>query len=149
MRPGRISLKYYRQKPRLDPDTEGGRVGVQADGKGVGMIAGEKPDAPKEQKARRGKGEKRGGLRRMAGKQVAFQELAERVSKRDPSGEKKIVIFLDGEKALEDQIRSIFAQAGLAERIEAIVLDIMHVMEYLWEAPTRFMVRRAKNAIPG
>ena len=36
----------------------------------------------------------------MSGKQQAFEELAERVQKRDPEGEKKIVVFLDGEKAL-------------------------------------------------
>ncbi len=58
------------------------------------------------------------------------------VKRRDPEGEKKIVIFLDGERALKDQLLIAFRQEGLSERIEAVVLDIMHVMEYVWEAGT-------------
>jgi len=192
---GSYFTEFYRQKPIFDPATEGSFLGVQADGKGVRMIPSEKPQAVKDPKARRGKGDKSGGLRRMAvatadftfkpgprspeeivavimkeniqaeaaqntvkrdlqgdkgarealnvqvaasmaGKQAAFAELAERVKRRDPKGEKKIVVFLDGEKALEDQLLISFREAGLAERIDAVVLDIMHVMEYVWEAGT-------------
>ena len=189
---GGYFAEFYRQKPIFAPETEGSHIGVQADGKGVRMISSEKPENGKEEKARRGKGEKSGGLRRMAvatadftfnpsprspeemvevlmkenveqrraksreerkkrringeeeprkalnvhvaagmgGKQQAFEELAERVQKRDPEGEKNIVVFLDGEKALEDQLRLSFSKAGLGERIEAVVPDIMHVMAY-------------------
>jgi hypothetical protein len=192
---GRYFTEFYRQKPVFDPETEGSLIGVQADGKGVRMIPSEKPQASKGAKPRRGKGDKSGGLRRMAvatadftfnpgprspeeivavlmreniqakgaantvekqvgrgnrarealnvqvaasmaGKQVAFTELAERVKRRDPNGEKKIVVFLDGERALEDQLFLSFKEVGLAERIDAVVLDIMHVMEYVWEAGT-------------
>ncbi len=65
----------------------------------------------------------------MAGKQVAFAELAElaeRVGRRD----------LEGERALEDQLLLCFWEAGLAARIDDVVLDILHVMEYLREAGT-------------
>lgn len=192
---GRYFTEFYRQKAPFDPATEGRVIGLQADCKGVRMISSEKPEQGKEQKARRGKGEKSGGLRRdavatadftfnpeprsaeeivqilmkesmgqksyqdalekrkkgqeeprkalnvqvaagMAGKQQAFEELTERVKKRDPGRDKKIVVFLDGEKALEDQLLLSFERAGLAERLDAIVLDIMHVMEYLWDAGT-------------
>ena len=190
--------EFYRQKPAFEAETEGSVIGVEADGKGVRMISSEKPEVSKEEKARRGKGEKSGGLRRMAvatadfsfnpsprsaaemvkvlmkenveqrrvqsrterekrriegakeprralnvqvaaemgGKQRAFEELARRVRKRDPEGEKKIIVLLDGEKALEDQLCLSFAKAGLEEQVEAVVLDIMHVMSYLWEAGT-------------
>ena len=67
----------------------------------------------------------------MAGKRRAFEELAERVKRRDPLGEKKIVVLLDEEKAPEDQLFLTFDRADLAERIDAIMLNIMHVMEYL------------------
>lgn len=194
---GRYFTEFYRQKSVFDPATEGSILGVQADGKGVRMIGSEKPQAvSKDRKPRRGKGEKSGGLRRMAvatadftfnpgprsaeqmvavlmkehiqgeaaqnpgqkkdrrgekgarealnvqvaasmaGKQVAFAELAERVGRRDPEGEKPIVVFLDGERALEDQLLICFREAGLEARIDAVVLDILHVMEYLWEAGT-------------
>ena len=55
----------------------------------------------------------------MGGKQRAFEELARRVRKRDPEGEKKIIVLLDGEKALEDQLCLSFAKAGLEEQVEA------------------------------
>lgn len=63
---GSYFTEFYRQKPAFDLATEGSIIGVQADGKGVRMIASEKPQGSKEPKARRGKGEKSGGLRRMA-----------------------------------------------------------------------------------
>jgi hypothetical protein len=72
----------------------------------------------------------------MAGKEAAFAQLAERVRGRDPTGRKPIAILLDGEKALEKQMRSAFRKAGLWPRVDAVVLDIMHAMEYLWEAGT-------------
>lgn len=192
---GSYFTEFYRQKPIFDPATEGSVLGVQADGKGVRMIASEKPQAVKDPKPRRGKGDKSGGLRRMAvatadftfnpgprspeemvavlmkennqpeaaentvernlggekrvrkalnvqvaasmaGKQVAFAELGERVKRRDPEGEKRIVVLLDGEKALEDQLLISFREAELAERVDAVILDILHVMEYLWAAGT-------------
>jgi hypothetical protein len=205
---GRYFTEFYQQKPVFDPATEGSIIGVQADGKGVRMIASEKPQAVmKDAKPRRGKGDKSGGLRRMAvatadftfnsgprsaeemvavlmkeniraeaaqnpverdlgggkgarealnvqvaasmaGKQVAFAELAERVKRRDPEGEKKIVIFLDGERALEDQLLLSFREAGLAERIDAVVLDILHVMEYLWEAGTALHGEKGAGRTP-
>ena len=192
--------EFYRQKPAFDPVTEGSVIGVEADCKGVRMISSEKPEKGKEQKARRGKGEKSGGLRRdavatadftfhpaprsaeeivqvlmkenigeeaaeargkgraearkalnvqvaasMGGKQRAFDELAERVERRDPGGEKKIIALFDGEKALEDRLLQSFDRAGLAERIDAIVLDIMHAMEYLWDVGTVLHGEKGKS----
>jgi len=63
---GSYFTEFYRQKPVFDPVSEGSIIGVQADGKGVRMIASEKPQAVKDPKPRRGKGDKSGGLRRMA-----------------------------------------------------------------------------------
>lgn len=202
--------EFYRQKPIFAAETEGSVIGVQADGKGVRMISSEKPEKGKEEKARRGKGEKSGGLRRMAvatadftfnpsprspeemvevlmkenveqrraesraerqkrringeeeprralnvqvaagmdGKQQAFEELAERVQKRDPEGEKKIMVLLDGEKALEDQLHVSFTEAGLEDRIDAVVLDIIHAMDYLWEAGTALYGEKGKERTP-
>lgn len=59
---------FYQQKATIDEKTEGSHICIQADGKGVRMISSEKPDIAeaKEKSARRGKGEKSGGLRRMA-----------------------------------------------------------------------------------
>ena len=181
---------FYRQKPAVDEKTEGSHICVQGDGKGVRMIASEKPKITeaKEKPARRGKGEKSGGLRKMAtatvdytfnpeartpeemvrllmreaqerptaftgeakprlalnatvaasmkGKEVAIDAMLERVRKRDASGKKKIIVLVDGESALEEQMKAGLHKAGMTDRTDAVILDIMHAMEYLWDAGT-------------
>lgn len=193
---------FYRQKPAFDEKTEGSHIGIAADGKGVRMIASEKPkmtDA-KEKSVRRGKGEKSGGLRKMAtatvdfsfnpqirtpeemvmmlmrelpqkaaktkgeakprialnatvaasmaGKQEAIDAMIARVLKRDPLGEKKIIVLIDGDPSLEDQMMTRLRAAGMANRIDAVILDIMHAMEYLWDAGTALYGERARERIP-
>lgn len=81
----------------------------------------------------------------MAGKEAAFAQLAARVRVRDPTALKPIAILLDGEKALETQIRSAFRKAGLWPRVDAVILDIMHAMEYLWEAGTALHGEKGKK----
>lgn len=193
---------FYRQKPAFDEKTEGTHIGLEADGKGVRMIASEKPEIKeaKDKPVRRGKGEKSGGLRKMAvatvdftfnpeartpeemvrmlmrevpqqpltnqaeanprialnatvaasmaGKQAAIDAALDRLRKRDPSGRKKIVILMDGDPALEEQMMARLRSAGMADRIEAVILDIMHAMEYLWDAGTALYGERARDRVP-
>ncbi len=193
---------YYRQKPAFDEKTEGSHIGLEVDGKGVRMIASEKPKATevKQKPVRRGKGEKSGGLRKMAvatvdftfnpeaktpeemvktlmreapgppvtikgdekprmalnqtvaasmaGKQTAIDAMLERVRKRDPSGGKKIVVLMDGNPALEEQMMTCLRMAGMADRVDAVILDIMHAMKYLWDAGTALYGERARERIP-
>lgn len=166
------------------------------------MIASEKPKATevKQKPVRRGKGEKSGGLRKMAvatvdftfnpeartpeemvktlmreapgppvtikgdekprmalnqtvaasmaGKQTAIDAMLERVRKRDPSGGKKIVVLMDGDPALEEQMMTCLRMAGMADRVDAVILDIMHAMKYLWDAGTALYGERARERIP-
>ena len=70
----------------------------------------------------------------MRGKEEALRELAVRVKRRDPSGLKRIAVFLDGERALERGVVSAFRAAGILGRVDMFVLDIIHASEYLWEA---------------
>jgi len=71
---------------------------------------------------------------RMDGKAAAFESLADRIIKRDQDGSRKIVVLVDGEKALHDKMMEVFGRRGLAGRVESRILDIIHVMEYLCEA---------------
>jgi hypothetical protein len=193
---------YYRQKPTFEEKTEGSHIGMEVDGKGVRMIASEKPEATeaKQKSVRRGKGEKSGGLRKMAvatvdftfnpedrtpeemvstlmrevpalpmtitgeekprmalnqtvaasmtGKQAAIDAMLDRVRKRDSSGSKKIVVLMDGDPALEEQMMTSLHEAGMADRVDAVILDIMHAMEYLWDAGTALYGERARERIP-
>ncbi len=81
----------------------------------------------------------------MAGKEAAFTQLAARVRERDPTGLKPIAVLLDGERALETQLRSAFRKTGLWTRVDAVILDIMHAMEYLWEAGTALHGEKGKK----
>ena len=193
---------FYQQKSVVDQTTEGSHIGIEADGKGVRMIASEKPivDEVKEKPVRRGKGEKSGGLRRMAtatadftfnpqartpeemvsllmrdspqqpkaiseekkprvalnttvaasmkGKQAAIDALLVRVRKRDPSGKKKIVVLMDGDPALEQMTEARLRAYGMLHRVDTIILDIMHAMEYLWDAGTALYGEKSRERVP-
>lgn len=67
----------------------------------------------------------------MDGKEASFERLALAVKRRDPTGSLKLVVLLDGEKALRGRLDEAFARHGLSNRIEAEILDIIHVLEYL------------------
>ena len=84
----------------------------------------------------------------MAGKEAAFTQLALRVRQRDPTGLKPIAVLLDGERALETQVRCAFRKAGLWPRVDAVILDIIHAMEYLWEAGTALHGEKGNKRIP-
>lgn len=193
---------FYRQKASYDEKTEGTHIGIEADGKGVRMIPSEKPEATdaKEKPVRRGKGEKSGGLRKMAtatadftfnpeartpeemvrvlmrespqepiptckeekprialnttvaasmaGKQPAIDALIERIRKRDPCEKKKIIALMDGDPALEEMMISRLHAAGMTGRLDATILDIMHAMEYLWDAGTSLYGEKSGKRVP-
>ena len=58
---------------------------------------------------------------------------ATELKRRDPDGQKPIVVLIDGHRGLVEGFRQVLAQTGLAERVEATILDIVHVSEYLWK----------------
>jgi len=72
----------------------------------------------------------------MAGKQVAFAELVNRIIQRDPTESKPIVALMDGEKKLETDLRQSLKEANQIHRLDCIILDVIHMMGYLWTAGT-------------
>jgi hypothetical protein len=70
------------------------------------------------------------------GKDDALSDLVDRVRKRDPAGAKPIVALLDGDPSLEHALQRALQAAQLDERLDALILDIIHVSEYVWEAGT-------------
>ncbi len=93
------------------------------------------------QRRQRGEVEPRAPLNKqvaatMAGKREAFQQLATRLERRDPEGLKPIYVQVDGDPALERGILEEFQRRGWGHRMVGVCLDIMHTMEYIWEAGT-------------
>jgi hypothetical protein len=61
----------------------------------------------------------------LEGKESAFQRLKDEVAKRDPKKEKQGVAIVDGEHKLRQLMKKYLPRF-------LIIIDIYHVMEYLW-----------------
>ena len=72
----------------------------------------------------------------LKGKEKAFDDLMDRVRCRDPAGHKPLVALFDGDGALDDMMQRQRRAHGLSDRLDAVVLDIWHASEYVWEVGT-------------
>ncbi len=70
------------------------------------------------------------------GKADAMNYLMTRVLKRDPTGEKNLIILLDGDPNLDNAFNQALQDHRLVDRVDALILDIIHVSGYVWEAGT-------------
>lgn len=67
-------------------------------------------------------------------KEKAIDYGLENITKRDSEMGKEIVILIDGDRGLEKAIDRVMTSKGIKDRIASKVLDIIHVIEYLWKA---------------
>jgi hypothetical protein len=70
------------------------------------------------------------------GKEEAMNYLMARLLKRDPTGEKKIAALLDGDPNLENALNRALQAYQLEGRLDALILDIIHVSDYIWDTAT-------------
>jgi len=70
------------------------------------------------------------------------------ITRRDPDGNKKIVVLLDGAPSLESACTRAIKKHGLTERVDAMILDIIHACEYLWEAGTALHGEKGQARLP-
>jgi hypothetical protein len=83
----------------------------------------------------------------LEGKTSAFEDLADRIAKRDSLCVKKIFIQVDGAKSLEKGLLKEFGKRGWTNRIAGVALDIIHVMEYIWELSTALYGEKSQERI--
>ena len=83
----------------------------------------------------------------MQGKKEAFDHMIEHVLTRDPTGQKPLIALLDGDPYLEDRLHQQLCAYGLEERLDALILDIIHVSEYLWEVGTALYGEKGEKRI--
>ena len=81
------------------------------------------------------------------GKAAAFQHMIQHVQRRDPKGQKSLIALLDGDPALENTLKEQLAVYGLQDRLEAIILDIVHVSEYLWDVGTALYSEKGPSRV--
>lgn len=72
----------------------------------------------------------------LSGKDAAMDDLMQRLKRRDSDGKKLVIVLIDGAQALENALKRAVARYGFEERIDVVILDIIHVTEYIWEAGT-------------
>ena len=70
------------------------------------------------------------------GKDAAFDHMMRHVKKRDTTHQKPIIALLDGEPALEHRLKEQLDTHHLTHRLDAVILDIIHATEYLWDVAT-------------
>ena len=70
------------------------------------------------------------------GKKAAFKHLLDHVEKRDPKGQKPLIALLDGDPHLEDALCQALDLRGMKDRLDTLILDIIHASEYLWDVAT-------------
>jgi len=83
----------------------------------------------------------------LEGKPAAFQHLLDHVEKRDPHGHKPLIALLDGDPYLEDRLLEQLHARGWEDRLEARVLDIIHVSEYLWDVGTALYGEKGEKRV--
>jgi len=107
------------------------------------QTAEQRDEARRQRRARREQGlpPSRAALNKhlratLRGKQKAFGDLMDRVRRRDPAGHKPVVALFDGDGALDDMMQRQLRAHGLSDRLDAVILDIWHASEYVWEVGT-------------
>ena len=70
------------------------------------------------------------------GKENAMNYLMQRIKKRDPSNTKPIIALIDGDNSQKRALDKALKKYKLYRRLDATILDIIHVAEYLWAVGT-------------
>lgn len=81
------------------------------------------------------------------GKINGIEYLVERVLKRDPNGEKPVIVLIDGDRGLEKAFEKTLKTYNIYDRVDAFILDIIHVSEYIWKAGTAIHGEKGQDRI--
>jgi hypothetical protein len=106
--------------------------------KEMARATGERPREAKNIHRRAMLGDQQGGI------SYGIANLAA----RDPSGTKPIIVLVDGGVGLEQAIRAGLEAAGMGHRLEAMVLDFIHVTEYVWKAANAILGEKHLGRTP-
>lgn len=72
-----------------------------------------------------------------------IEDMFQEALRRDPKGEREWLILVDGQKAQLKQIKKVMKKLQVTA---TIVLDFIHVLEYLWKAAYCFHDEKSKEA---
>jgi hypothetical protein len=69
----------------------------------------------------------------LSNKQKAVSYGIDNLLKRDQTAQKPIIVLIDGDRALENAIKKAVRQKAVQDRVQAYVLDFIHLLEYVWK----------------
>lgn len=69
----------------------------------------------------------------MLGKDAAFEDVRRQFEERDPDGTKVRLALTDGDSALQDRALELAGPSGIT-----LILDLLHVLTYVWAAAHAF-----------
>jgi hypothetical protein len=84
----------------------------------------------------------------LSGKNKAMKYLMNRIQKRDSTLQKPIIVLIDGDPALERSLKRALRTHRFSKRVDAFILDIIHVSEYVWEVATALYGENDEQRIP-
>lgn len=58
---------------------------------------------------------------------------------RDTTATKPIVVLIDGDRALEKAVRQVCEQKQIGHRVDAYILDFIHLLEYVWKVANAYL----------
>ncbi len=70
----------------------------------------------------------------MSGKEDAINYGFDNILDRKKEKDAKIVVLIDGDRGLENIVNQVAEQKKIKSSIVAVILDFIHVTEYLWKA---------------
>lgn len=58
---------------------------------------------------------------------------------RDRTGQKPIIVLIDGDRALELAVRAACEKRQVAHRVDAYILDFIHLLGYVWQVANAYL----------
>ncbi len=83
----------------------------------------------------------------LSGKDTAINYGFNDILKRKKDSESKIVVLIDGDKGLEKAVKKVISDKGINSIISSIILDFIHVTEYLWKAANANFGEKSKERV--
>jgi hypothetical protein len=69
----------------------------------------------------------------LSDKSKAIEYGIDNILKRDPTHRKPIIVLIDGDRALEKAVLKVVETKKIAHRVQAYILDFIHLLEYVWK----------------
>ena len=82
----------------------------------------------------------------LSGKEVAINYGFDNILKRKKDKNSKIVVLIDGDRGLEKAVEKVVENRNI-NSISAVILDIIHVTEYLWKAANANFGEKSKERV--